>query len=862
MPYRPAPSIDRGLERQLVDLEVLVDQLIDTIPGTSVLAFDDQLAVRLAGGGRWVGSDTAVQRSAGRPLAEHFPPEVVARVEPEYRAVLEGEERTFTLSLGRAVRWIAARPIADEDGRVVGGLAFSWDGSAARESERRYRLLAENSSDVVTSYDRGGRLIYVSPSVRTLLGWTPDELLGTTALDFVHRDHRGRAREAFAALLQDGEARHWRYQVRTRDGAHRWLDISARVVVDPDGERPAEVHCSSRDVTARHLAEVELASRLEQQSAVARLGRQALERPDIDALLREACQVVADTLDVELVYSLQHRGGTDMVVRAGVGWSEGFVGSHFGMRSFGGDPPGARYADGVVVVDDLERSTLRARPLRAAGVRSAASVLLGTRDHPWGLLGAHTRHVRSFSEHDLDFLSSIAHVLTAAIERADIERRIRHDARHDALTGLANRASLLERLETAHRRCARTGKRTGVLFIDVDHFKVVNDSLGHDAGDELLRALARRLEQLVRPDDTVARLGGDEFVVLLEELDDPMEAEALARRVLEMLREPLEVRGDRRFVSTSIGVAVLDATSDRCAKELLGDADAAMYRAKRRGRDRFELFDQSLRVQAVERASLEVDLRRALEVTDGGLWIAYQPYWDIASRTIVGFEALARFDRPGRGAVPPVDFIPVAEDSGLIAELGARVLRSACAQVAGWRRSDVGRELQLTVNVSARQFADPGLVDVVAGALDATGLSPAALGLEITEGLLLDETPTTARTLSALKALGVRLILDDFGTGYSSLSYLQRFALDGLKIDRAFIAGLGPAGDGDAAIVGAIIGMARALDLQLIPEGIETEEQLARIHELGCDLAQGYLLARPLRADDATAVLRAGGVLG
>ena len=850
------PGSTSGLERQLAGLTALVEQLIDTISGTSVLVFDVRLRVRLTGGGRWAGTDSAVRRSEGRPLEDLFSGSVVQRVTPEYQAVLAGEERTFTLSVGHAIRWVTARPIRDEDGEVVGGLAFSWDGSAARESERRYRLLAENATDIVSCYDGEGRLIWVSPSVETLLGWHADELLGTSALTYVHPDDVEAAQGSFLAILSDGQDRHWRFRMRARDGGYRWLDISARMVRDAVGERPMEVHCSSRDVTARHLAEVELASRLDQQSAVARLGRMALEHPDLGSLHQEACRVVADTLDVELVYALEHRSGSTLRVRAGVGWPDGFVGSDFEMRSFGGEHPGAHYADGAVVIDDLRHSPLRAAPLRAAGVRSAASVLVGTRERPWGLLGAHTRELRAFSEHDLDFLASIAHVLAAATDRADIEERIRRDALHDALTGLPNRALLLERLRTAHQRCSRTGNRIGVLFLDVDNFKVVNDSLGHDAGDDLLRALGRRLEGALRPGDTVARLGGDEFVVLLDDLRDHTEAEAIAQRMLGELREPLHVGGDRRFISASIGVAVLDPASDRDVQELIGDADAAMYRAKRHGRGRLELFDQSLRTQAIERISLEADLRRSLEATDGALWVAYQPYWDIASRTIVGFEALARFDRTGHGPVSPGEFIPVAEDSGLIGELGARTLRVACAQLAAWRRLPGGDELQLTVNISARQVTDPGLVDLVEAALRVTGLPPASLGLEITEGLLLDETPGTVGTLRSIKSLGVRLILDDFGTGYSSLNYLQRFALDGLKIDRSFIAALGPQGDGDAAIVAAIIGMARALDLHLIPEGIETEAQLERIAELGCDLAQGFLLARPLAPDDATRLLR------
>jgi EAL domain-containing protein (putative c-di-GMP-specific phosphodiesterase class I) len=279
-----------------------------------------------------------------------------------------------------------------------------------------------------------------------------------------------------------------------------------------------------------------------------------------------------------------------------------------------------------------------------------------------------------------------------------------------------------------------------------------------------------------------------------------------------------------------------------------------MYRAKERGRGRAEVFDAGLRARITARLSVERDLRRALD-GEGRLWVAYQPYYRLPGRSLAGVEALVRWDHPVRGNLPPADFIPVAEESGLVVPLGARVLREACAQVARWRRETPHTDLRLTVNVSARQMGSPDFVDTVRDVLADTGLQPETLGLEITEGLLLEETPATALTIELLQTLGVRLLLDDFGTGYSSLRYLQRYALDGLKVDRAFVAGLGEAGDGDGAIVDAIVGMARALGMAVIPEGVETEAQLARLAALGCDHAQGFLLSRPLPADELEALL-------
>ena len=386
--------------------------------------------------------------------------------------------------------------------------------------------------------------------------------------------------------------------------------------------------------------------------------------------------------------------------------------------------------------------------------------------------------------------------------------------------------------------------------------KVLNDSLGHSAGDELLRAIGPRLRGELRATDTVARFGGDEFAVVCEDVQDEEHALAIAQRLVRAFEDPFLVGGEERFGSASVGIVVTSA--GRSAEELLSDADAAMYRAKERGRGRYEMFDAGLRDRITSRLQLEADLRRALE-GEGRLWVAYQPYYRLPGRQVAGVEALVRWEHPERGMVPPAEFIPVAEESGLVVPLGARVLRAACEQVARWQREAGHPGLRLTVNVSARQMATADFVETVGSILDETGLHPDSLGLEITERLLLEETPGTALTIELLQTLGVRLLLDDFGTGYSSLRYLQRYPLDGLKVDRAFVAGLGDDGDGDGAIVQAIVGMARALGMGVIPEGVETDGQLQRLAALGCDHAQGFLLSKPLPAAGLEALLRGDG---
>jgi diguanylate cyclase (GGDEF)-like protein/PAS domain S-box-containing protein len=706
--------------------------------------------------------------------------------------------------------------------------------------EQLYRLLADNATDVVTLHDLSGYYRYVSPSVTTLGGYEPEEIIGRSCWKLMHPDDVADVQQAMVRAVTEGELVTVEYRWRHAAGHWEWVETSARCV----GQ---EIQCSTRGVGERRAA-------LARQSVVARLGDLVMRRPALDSVFDEAVSAVAETLDVELVGVVEHIGDGRSLVRAGVGWDEGFVGSELELATLQTDVQRG-YADGAVVIDDLpSNTTLRARPLRAHGVVSSVTVLIGRPDFPMGVLTANSRTPRPFSRSDVNFLQSVAHMLAGAIGRLRYEDQIRHDALHDALTGLPNRTLLLDRIGEALKRARREGTLVAVLFLDLDNLKVINDSLGHSAGDELLRAIGPRMRRELREADTVARFGGDEFAVLCEDIDDAAHAGSIAERLVVAFDEPFMVGGEERFGSVSIGVVVTGAASARGPEELLSDADAAMYQAKERGRGRFEMFDAGLRDRITARLRVEADLRRALE-GEGRLWVAYQPYYRLPGRQIAGVEALVRWDHPERGSVSPADFIPVAEESGLVVPLGARVLRAACAQVARWQRETEHEGLRLTVNVSARQMAAPDFVETVQSILAETGLHPDSLGLEITERLLLEETPGTALTIELLQALGVRLLLDDFGTGYSSLRYLQRYPLDGLKVDRAFVAGLGEQGDGDGAIVEAIVGMARALGMGVIPEGVETDGQLQRLVAIGCDHAQGFLLSRPLPAGELEGLL-------
>jgi diguanylate cyclase (GGDEF)-like protein len=421
-----------------------------------------------------------------------------------------------------------------------------------------------------------------------------------------------------------------------------------------------------------------------------------------------------------------------------------------------------------------------------------------------------------------------------------LHERLLHLASHDQLTGLANRTVFLARLETAIGRIARHTGGLAVMFIDLDNFKSVNDSFGHGSGDELLTTVAQRLSGELRPEDTVARFGGDEFVALFQDLADPLvEAEALAHRLQRIIAEPIIISGEPLYMTASIGVAVA-AGMDHKSKDVLAQADMTMYGVKRSGRNRVSVVEMG-RNEHTAAFAMANELHGALERRE--LHLAYQPVFAASDRRLVGFEALCRWDHADRGAISPVDFIPVAEESGLMPSLGAWVLGEACRQTVAWE-SLLGDDLSMAVNVSGRQLADPQFVNLVADALSTTGLRPGALILEITESILLGEHANYESVLGRLKELGARLAIDDFGTGYSSLAYLRRFPVDQLKVDRGFVQDV--ATHGDTRIIGAVVRLAHDLGLEVVAEGVETEDELSIVRKLECDTMQGFLLGYPL----------------
>jgi diguanylate cyclase (GGDEF)-like protein len=444
--------------------------------------------------------------------------------------------------------------------------------------------------------------------------------------------------------------------------------------------------------------------------------------------------------------------------------------------------------------------------------------------------------------------------LLGAVEgRKELEERLRFQAFHDQLTGLPNRAFMMDKLAEAEL-LREEGTPSAVLFLDVDNLKAVNDNLGHDGGDTLIKLLSERMVSSVRDTDTVARLSGDEFAILLTGSGSEHQAERLAHRIIDSLRVPTRIGEHLVRTGFSIGLA----TSATCAASGIGmlrAADMAMYAAKSGGKGRLEVFQPSHHTAHVERDAVRAELSGALDAEQ--LELHYQPIFDVSTRQIVGFEALLRWRHPERGLISPLEFIPLAEETGLIVPIGRWVLQEATRQAAEWQnRSPLGR-LRMSVNVSVRQFQHPDLVGDVAEALHRSGLKPSLLTLEITESLFAQDIEETTRKIELLKDLGCRLALDDFGTGYSSLSYLRRFPIDTLKIDKSFIDGVTTSTEGHA-VVAAITQLGQTLHLEVVAEGLETAEQVSALRDLGCPLGQGYHFSRPLAAGDAVKLLLTG----
>ncbi|MBD0333942.1 MAG: EAL domain-containing protein [Cyanobacteria bacterium Co-bin13] len=633
----------------------------------------------------------------GRPAQEIIGKAAFESNHERLKRCLTGEDIRFELwfehpAIGREFNSITYSPYRELDGTVSGVVVsirnltdLKLAQEALRESEARFRLVAENMSDLVCLHDLEGTFVYVSPSCRALLGYNPEELVGTSPYDLFHPEECDRLRETIHRPALQNIGASTTYRIRHKSGEYIWLETLSNSILDA-ADQVVQIQTSSRNVT----------------------------------------------------------------------------------------------------------------------------------------------------------------------EKIEIQNRLKYEALHDALTGLPNRNLLMERLALALERLQRhTDFNFAVLFLDLDRFKVINDSLGHQVGDDLLLAIAQKLSALVRTVDLAARLSGDEFVVLLEDIEGASDAVRIAERVLQDLQQPFTLQGREVFISTSIGI-VIGSSHYQQGDELLRDADIALYRAKANGKACYAIFDPQMHLQVMREMHLENALRLALEQQQ--FILHYQPVVSLKTGRIKSFEALVRWLHPQQGLIYPGEFIPLAEETGLIVPLGNWILREACRQLSAWQTQySIANALTLSVNLSPRQLKDSALVSELEAIFTATAISPECLTLEVTENILIEDIEHTIALLAAIRAHGVGLSIDDFGTGYSSLNYLHRFPFTALKIDQSFVSQLGQ--QEDPGIVRTIVALADSLGLDAIAEGIETDHQLTLLQNIDCECGQGYLFSRPLAAEQVETLL-------
>ncbi|HEX5849726.1 MAG TPA: PAS domain-containing protein [Rubrobacter sp.] len=747
--------------------------------------------------------------------AKRLHPEDEARIlRADERFEIRGElfdEEYRLLARDGSVVWVREEAVLVED---EAGNPLYWQGvilditeqkeavEGLRRSERRFRALTQNSSDLITLMSVTGTIRYQSPSVERILGYGQEETVGDSVFEYVHPGDLSKVEMAFAEGLKDHLRRpSVEYRFRHKDGSWRWIEsVGSNMLADPE---VGGYVVNSRDVTARRTAEERY--------------RRLAERIPVVPYIEEPGEKGSSTYHVTYMSPR-----IEEILGYPVGRFMDDPG--FWSRVIHPKDLGAVMAEDERVDETGEPFSMEYRVISSDGevvwVKDEALLVRNEHGEPLYWQG----------------------ILTDVTKSKELEEELKRRAFHDQLTGFPNRQLFVERLVTALGRARRSGHKVAVLFIDLDGFKVVNDSLGHETGDLLLVAIGNRLRWRLRPEDTLARFGGDEFAVLLEEVTRSDDATRVACRITESLEQPFVVEERKLFVNASIGVAL---STDRTTspEDLLRDADTAMYLAKEEHAG-FRVFDPAMHEKVLSRLGLENDLRNAIGRDEFHLY--FQPKIRLEDDTIAMVEALLRWQHPQRGLQMPGSFIPVAEETGLIAVIGRWVIGETCRQLARWQeRYPRARPLVACVNVSAGQLRYPDLLHDVRSALEESGIEARNLVLEITESALMENMETSTALLKELKELGVRVSLDDFGSDYSSLTYLMQLPVDFVKIDGSFARSLGTNSKA-RVIVEAIISLAHALGLEAVGEGVESPEQLEHFRSMGCDMVQGYHLARPM----------------
>lgn len=646
-----------------------------------------------------------------------------------------------------------------------------------------------------------------------------------------------------------------RFDLRTKGSGSK--ESYVQIVAVPRKDESGKVvgfFGTVQDISERKYAELALHVKANQQLLAAALGRFALSAASLDEVYTKAASTITQGLNVDFSNVLLMDGlQNSLILQAGIGWKPGWIGREVVDPQKQTQTYCVLASHEPVIIHNFSEDSrfIPSELLTSHDVISGVEVLIGGFEEPVGVLGAYADTPRKFSLDDLGFLQGIANTLSAAAERQRSNEQLSHMALHDPLTDLPNRLFLTERLDVALTNAQCHDQQVALLFLDIDRFKHVNDVFGHALGDQLLQEVAKRLSSCLRDEDTVSRQGGDEFIVALTGINEEQDAAFIADKLLTIIASPFILEKTEIILGVSIGIACFPHHGED-VETLMRSADAAMYVAKESGRNRYQFYAPEMNMQALDRLTLESDLHRAIDRNE--LFLMYQPQLALDTGEVLGLEALVRWQHPTRGLISPGQFIPIAEDCGLIVPIGNWVLESACNQHAHWVSQGLTQG-SMAVNISAHQFRQANFCDQLSKVLLRTGLQPNLLELEVTEGVVMQGINEVINKLKALRDLGATLAIDDFGTGYSSLNYLKQFPLHRLKIDQSFTRGL-PGDQESGAIAKAIIQMGHSLGLDVLAEGIETNEQEKHFQALGCDAGQGFLYAKPLSAEECEKYLR------
>ncbi len=727
----------------------------------------------------------------------------------------------------------------------VAGVIERHDRVAAVVGSSRNAIMATDAKGIVTTWN---------VAMEDLLGWTAAETMGKPLADLFPGGGQ-QTKDLIDETMSGREIPRFATFFPRKDGEHIAVDCDASPVVDSTNAAIGfSCFIAPHDAEAPDAKVRWLATQQRLLSRMRALISGGGQREEVEEGILTA--VASMTFSTHAIVASLREDHQTLRLQTAMGWAPGVLPSVESVEDSSLMGRAVRSGATRTVENWLDSDLAPTSVMVDEGVRAGLAVPVVARGKIVGAIGTYRPQSGAWAPDEIDYVEEVASIYGDALTRWSEEAERRRMELHDRLTGLPSLTLAIDRLEQALERDRQLELHTGVLVLDIDNFKYVNDTLGHDVGDRLLTSVVPRLQAVVRPGDTIARLSGDEFVIVCGERDDESEPMVLAETILDAFVEPFAAAGEDYVLTVSIGVTV--AGPDATPQELLSDADAATFRAKELGRNRVEAFDRTLRERVTERVRTERELRGAVD--RGELSLRYQPIVDLRTGFIEGVEALVRWQHPERGLVGPGDFITIAEESGLIVGLGEWVLRTATHQAAAWLRDfDLPRPFQLSVNLSARQLGNRDIVGLVVDALADSGLPATCLALEVTESVLIEQEDAVD-ILTDLRTRGVKIMLDDFGTGYSSLSYLRRFEVDALKIDRSFVSELGERRQ-DALLVSALVQMANALNIDAVAEGVETAQQAQMLRVLGCGLAQGFHFARPLTIEDATELMRRGGMV-